>query len=93
MDSTGTPASRVSMFRSAMNMATVPPPPASTLPSSAICQTTSARSSTPRTYATSSAEASEAPDLPRAPVYLHRPMPQFTRALFRFSYTSAKLGS
>ena len=36
---------------------------------------TLALSSTRRTRATTSAEASEAPDLPRAPVYLHRPIP------------------
>ena len=44
MLSTGTPASMVSMLRLAMYLATVPPPPASTLPSSAICHTAPASS-------------------------------------------------
>ena len=49
--------------------AIVPPPPSSTLPSSPICQKTFALSIISMTLAIVSALASEAPDLPRAPVY------------------------
>ena len=54
---------------------TVPPPPWSVLPSSASCQITWFSSKIRRTFPTTSAEASEAPDLPRAPVYLLRQTP------------------
>ena len=131
MASTGTPASSVVMLRLAIYMATVPPPPASTLPNAAylnygigLCKYTGARGKSGASDASAEtvgyvrgifdrakviwqiAElgkvdaggggtvamymanrnittldagvpvlASLAPDLPRAPVYLHRPMP------------------
>ena len=46
MESTGTPRSTTSTLRFAMYLATVPPPPPSTLPSSPVCQSTLAPSST-----------------------------------------------
>ena len=75
MFSTGTPASTVTMFRFAMYAATVPPPPWSTLPRVAICHRTPLSSKVLRTWSMASAEASEAPPLPRDPVYLQMLMP------------------
>lgn len=70
MEITGTPISTVSTLCCAMNFATVPPPPPSTLPSSAVCQITPFASKRLRTYPTYSALASLEPDLPLAPVNL-----------------------
>ena len=75
MASTGTPASTVSMFRTAMNLATVPPPPWSTLPSSEDRQITFLEANIRRTLPMISAEASLEPDLPRLPVNLQMATP------------------
>ena len=72
---TGTPMSTVSTLNWETNMATVPPPPWSTLPSSPVCQVTLARSRIPPTKAINSAEASLVEDFPLAPVYLVRTGP------------------
>ena len=53
----------------------VPPPPISTLPNSATSYFILASSKIWRICATNSALASDAPDLPLAPVYLFSPIP------------------
>ena len=55
--------------------AMVPPPPISTFPSSQTWYFISFSSNKLRTHATYSAFASDAPDLPRAPVYLFKEIP------------------
>ena len=55
-----------------------PPPPASTAPSSPVCQYTPFSSMMPMTFAIVSALASLLPDFPLAPVYFVSTQPLFT---------------
>ena len=77
MEITGTPTSITSTSKLAMNIATVPPPPPSTLPSSPVCHRIFLLSKVLRISAINSAEASDVPALPRAPVYFITPTPLF----------------
>ena len=71
----GTPKSTVSTSICATNFAMVPPPPASTAPSSPACQYTPSYSIMEITFAMVSALASLEPDFPLAPVYLESTHP------------------
>ena len=63
--------------------AIVPPPPKSTLPNSDTWYLTLFSSNIPLTFATNSALASDAPELPREPVYLLNSTPYpINEALF-----------
>ena len=53
------------------------------------CQITSFSANSLRIYAMTSADASEEPDFPRAPVYLKMPVPWLIRVLLRRSHVSA----
>ena len=88
MHITGTPRSTVSMFSFEMYFATVPPPPASTLPSSAVCQSTPCFAKSERMYPTYSADSSLVEYFPPDPVYLDIVIPHAMIALLRFSNTS-----
>ena len=83
----------VSTLRFAINCATVPPPPASTLPSSVICHATSASFNIFLIFATNSAFASDVPDFPRAPVNLENATPSPIYAVFIGSETLLYVGS
>ena len=89
MESTATPLSMTSISYLAGMKAMVPPPPASTLPSSAVWKKTPPSSITRRTAATYSALASLLPLLPRAPVYLLKTRPRPKQAAFLASKTLA----
>ena len=71
----------------------VPPPPFSQRPSSPACQVTPSAAKMRRKSAMNSARASEAPPLPRAPVYLMRHPPAFIRAILLGESALGKCGS
>ena len=93
MERTGTPTSIVSISRFATYIATVPPPPASTLPSSPLCHKTSLLSRSDLTQLTNSALASLVPALPLEPVYFVTQTPPLMMLVLFFSKADAQVGS
>ena len=93
MERTGTPTSITSTLRFAIYIATVPPPPASTLPSSPLCHKTPFDSRRFLTKLTYSAEASDVPPLPLAPVNLVTQTPSLMNEELFFSKGVDHVGS
>ena len=93
IDNTGTPQSITSIPLFARIYAIVPPPPTSTLPSSATWYAIFFDSKRFLISATYSAFASYAPPFPLAPVYLFNPIPYPKYEALFFSDTLAYIGS